>query len=37
MHRDGVQILATDSLTAAIHDELVDGAPTSPSPTQSKK
>jgi ABC-type transporter Mla MlaB component len=37
MHRDGVGILATDSLTGAIRDEVVDGALTSPSPTHSKK
>ena len=37
MHRNGVGILATDSLTAAIRDEVVDGAPASPSPPQSKK
>jgi hypothetical protein len=36
MHRDGIGILATDSLTAAIRDEVVEGAPTSPSPPRSK-
>ena len=37
MHRDGVGILATDSLTGAIRDEVVDGGPASSSPPQSKK
>jgi hypothetical protein len=37
MYCDGVDILATDSLTAAIRDEIVDGAPTSPPPSQSKE
>ena len=37
MHRDGVGIFATDSLTAVIRDEVTDGVPTSPSPLQAKK
>jgi hypothetical protein len=31
MHRDGVGILATDSSTGAIRDEVIDEGPTSPS------
>jgi ABC-type transporter Mla MlaB component len=37
MHRDGVGILATDSIAGAIRDEVVDGALNSPGATQSKK
>src|SRR5215510_8845545 len=42
MHRDGVAILGTDAITAAIRDEVVDGAhssgsPSSPSVLRSKK
>jgi ABC-type transporter Mla MlaB component len=37
MHRDGVEILATDSLTAAVRDEIVNGPPSSPTPARSGK
>jgi len=37
MHRDGIDILPAGSSTTNIFDGVVDGAPISPNPTQSKK